>query len=81
MSSCMPRHRNTVSGSRRERDAGAVWNGRVVFSTSFKRGLSKRMWYLIEDFFEQGLVVKLFLAVGWLAVVIMIASLIDLLLF
>ena len=39
------------------------------------------MWHLIEDFFEQGLVVKLFLAVGWLAVVIMIASLIDLLLF
>ena len=32
------------------------------------------MWYLIEDFFEQGLLIKLFLAVGWLAVVIMVAS-------
>ncbi len=39
------------------------------------------MWHLIEDFFEQGVVVKLSLAVGWLAVVIMIASLVDLLLF
>lgn len=49
------------------------------------RSLRKRnpqaMWHLIEDFFEQGVVVKLFLAVGWLAVVIMIASLVDLLLF
>lgn len=32
------------------------------------------MWYLIEDFFEQGLVVKLFLMLGWLAVAIMVAS-------
>ena len=39
------------------------------------------MWHLIEDFFEQGVVVKLFLAAGWLSVVIMIASLVDLLLF
>ena len=39
------------------------------------------MWHLIEDFFEQGVVVRLFIAVGWLAVVIMIASLLDLLLF
>lgn len=39
------------------------------------------MWYLIEDFFEQGVLVKLFLAVGWLAVVIILASLINLLLF
>ncbi|MYJ74115.1 MAG: hypothetical protein F4089_03005 [Gammaproteobacteria bacterium] len=43
--------------------------------------IAQRMWHLIEDFFEQGVVVKLFLAVGWLAVVIMIASLIELLLF
>ena len=33
------------------------------------------MWHLIEDFFEQGVIVKLFIAVGWLAVVIMLASL------
>ena len=32
------------------------------------------MWYLIEDFFEQGLIAKLFIAVGWLAVLIMVAS-------
>ena len=38
------------------------------------------MWHLIEDFFEQGLVVKLFLSVGWLAVVIMLASFVTLLL-
>lgn len=48
---------------------------------SFGRRIVQRMWHLIEDFFEQGVVVKLFLAVGWLAVVIMVASLIDLLLF
>ena len=33
------------------------------------------VWHLIEDFFEQGVIVKLFIAVGWLAVVIMLASL------
>ena len=54
---------------------------RVVFSMPFKQGLLKRMWHLIEDLFEQGLVVKLFLAIGWLAVVIMLASFVDLLLF
>jgi len=37
------------------------------------------MWYLIEDFFEQGIIVKLFLAVGWLAMAIMVASFIALL--
>ena len=36
------------------------------------------MWHLIEDFFEQGLIVKLFLGVGWLAVVIMLASFVAL---
>lgn len=57
-------------------------NARVVFSsTRSSGGICKGMWHLIEDFFEQGVVVKLFLAVGWLAVVIMVASLIDLLLF
>jgi hypothetical protein len=34
------------------------------------------MWYLIEDFFEQSLVMKAVLAWGWLAVIIMIASLV-----
>lgn len=37
------------------------------------------VWHLIEDFFEQGLVVKLFQGVGWLAVVIMVASFLTLL--
>ena len=32
------------------------------------------MWHLIEDFFEQSLVGKLFVGVGWLAIVIMVAS-------
>ena len=33
------------------------------------------MWYLIEDFFEQGWFMKLILGLGWLAVLIMAASL------
>lgn len=33
------------------------------------------MWYLIEDFFDQSLVMKAFIAWGWLSVIIMIASL------
>lgn len=33
------------------------------------------MWYLIEDFFEQSLVMKAFIAWGWLSVIIMLASL------
>jgi hypothetical protein len=32
------------------------------------------MWYLIEDFFEQSWVMKLFIGWGWLCVVVMIAS-------
>lgn len=37
------------------------------------------MWHLVEDFFEQSLVGKLFIGVGWLAVVIMLASFVALL--
>ena len=33
------------------------------------------MWHLIEDFFDQGLVMKGLIGVGWLAVIIMIFSL------
>lgn len=29
------------------------------------------MWHLIEDFFEQGIVMKGFLGLGWLCVLIM----------
>ena len=36
-----------------------------------------RMWHLIEDFFEQGIVVKLFILLGWLCVAIMVASFIS----
>ena len=36
------------------------------------------MWHLIEDFFEQGLIGKLFVGVGWLAILIMVASFVDL---
>ncbi|MEM7217492.1 MAG: hypothetical protein AAF515_03945 [Pseudomonadota bacterium] len=32
-------------------------------------------WYLIEDFFEQSLVMKGFIGLGWLAVLIMATSL------
>ena len=53
----------------------------VLFSALVESTVAQRMWHLIEDFFEQGVVVKLFLALGWLAVVIMIASLVELLLF
>ena len=34
------------------------------------------MWYLIEDFFEQSWIVKLFVGWGWLSIVIMVASII-----
>ena len=33
------------------------------------------MWHLIEDFFEQSLVMKAFIGWGWLAMIIMITSL------
>lgn len=36
------------------------------------------MWHLIEDFFEQSLLGKLFVSIGWLAVVIMAASFVSL---
>ncbi len=35
------------------------------------------MWYLIEDFFEQPLVMKAFIGLGWLCMVIMVASVIN----
>ena len=28
-------------------------------------------WYLVEDFFEQPILMKLFLLVGWLAILLM----------
>lgn len=35
----------------------------------------RSMWYLVEDFFDQSLVMKLFITWGWLSMVIMICSL------
>ncbi len=34
-------------------------------------------WYLIEDFFEQSLIMKAFLAWGWLAIILMVGSLVS----
>jgi len=39
------------------------------------------VWYLIEDFFEQSWVMKAFIAWGWLAIIIMITSLVVPLIF
>jgi hypothetical protein len=33
------------------------------------------MWYLIEDFFDQGMVMKAGIGLGWLAILIMATSL------
>jgi hypothetical protein len=33
------------------------------------------MWYLIEDFFEQSWIMKIFVVWGWMSIVIMLASL------
>jgi hypothetical protein len=33
------------------------------------------MWHLIEDFFDQSLVMKLFIGLGWLSILIMVVSL------
>jgi len=35
------------------------------------------MWYLIEDFFEQSLVMKAFIGIAWLCVCVMAFSLFD----
>jgi hypothetical protein len=35
------------------------------------------MWYLIEDFFEQNVVMKMFIVWGWLAALIMVSSLVT----
>lgn len=34
------------------------------------------MWHLIEDFFEQSLVMKGFIGLGWLSIMIMVSSII-----
>ncbi len=34
------------------------------------------MWHLIEDFFEQSLIMKAFIGWGWLSILIMVASIV-----
>ena len=55
--------------------APAPGPGRVGVGEDCRRG--GPMWHLIEDFFEQSIVMKLFIAVGWLAIIIMLLSLIS----
>ncbi len=35
------------------------------------------MWHLIEDFFEQSIVMQAVIAWGWLSIIIMIASIVQ----
>ena len=35
------------------------------------------MWHLIEDFFDQGIVMKVFIGLGWLSLLIMVFSLVQ----
>ena len=35
------------------------------------------MWHLIEDFFDQNLVMKAFLGLGWLSILILFCSLVQ----
>ena len=35
------------------------------------------MWHLIEDFFDQNLIMKAFLGLGYLCVLIMVCSLVQ----
>ena len=35
------------------------------------------MWHLIEDFFDQGIVMKAFIGLGWLSLLIMVFSLVQ----
>jgi hypothetical protein len=35
------------------------------------------MWHLVQDFFDQNLIMKFFIGWGWLSVIIMLASLIS----
>jgi len=56
------------------RSFATQWTVRTANIRPSKFGTFK-MWHLIEDFFDQGLVMKALIGVGWLAVLIMIFSL------
>lgn len=49
-------------------------NGRPAGRDTESETERERMWYLLEDFLEQPLAMKLFLGIGWLCIVIMGAS-------
>lgn len=48
----------------------------IVLDLRFQqqKNLRSNMWHLIEDFFEQSLVMKAFIGLGWLSIIIMVTS-------
>jgi len=48
-----------------------IWLTLTPFLSSLN---GSHMWYLIEDFFEQSLVMKAVLGWGWLCILIMVTS-------
>ena len=48
----------------------------LLFIKFFKLRL-RNMWHLIEDFFDQNIIMKAFIGLGWLSVLIMIFSFIQ----
>jgi hypothetical protein len=51
-------------------------SGYAVHLRRLNRAPDGVMWYLIEDFFEQSLVMKAIIGWGWLSILIMVASII-----
>jgi len=53
-----------------------VVGGEIVLDLRFQqqKNLRSNMWHLIEDFFEQSLVMKAFIGLGWLSIIIMVTS-------
>lgn len=37
----------------------------------------RNMWHLIEDFFDQNIIMKAFIGLGWLSVLIMVFSFVQ----
>ena len=55
---------------------GCVLHGPALLSAARNNSPEPLVWHLIEDFFEQGLVMKGFIGLGWLCMIIMIASIV-----
>jgi hypothetical protein len=53
-----------------------VVSNEIVLDLRFQqqKNLRSNMWHLIEDFFEQSLVMKAFIGLGWLSIIIMVTS-------